>query len=84
MEYETSWPWSHIYISQLPYIEKAIQFYNMQYIWYFNVFLCLIGIDFCLTQQTADNAANQKTKQILAYIADLPRQGMWIVNIFQG
>jgi hypothetical protein len=43
---------------------------------YVKVFLLLIAIDFCLTQQTADNAANGKTKQILTYIAGLPKQGL--------
>jgi len=48
----------------------------MQSVWYANAILCLIIIDSCLTQQTADTAANEKTKQILAYIASLPEQGI--------
>jgi hypothetical protein len=57
-------------------LKKAIELYKMVGVWYINVILFLMGIDSCLTQQTADRAANEKTKQILAYIADLPRQGI--------
>ncbi len=56
----------------------------MQWIWCLNVFLCLTVIDLSLTQQTADIAANDKTKQILAFIAELPQKGMRIINILQS
>jgi type II secretory pathway component PulM len=48
----------------------------MQCAWYVNVILYLIVMDPCLTQQTADKAANEKTKQILAYINELPKQSI--------
>lgn len=35
----------------------------------------LFAVQVIVAQQTADHAANEKTKQILAYIADLPNQG---------
>jgi hypothetical protein len=44
----------------------------------------LTVIDLSLTQQTADIAANDKTKQILAFIAELPQKGMRIINILQS
>ena len=37
----------------------------------------------CYAQQTADQGANAKTKQILAYITDLPKQGMLMFQIDQ-
>lgn len=37
--------------------------------------LCLVAVQAIIAQQTADTAANAKTKQILAYIAGLPKQG---------
>jgi len=48
----------------------------MQWTRYINVILWLVAMNLCFAQQTADRAANGKTKQLLAYITDLPRQGI--------
>ncbi len=50
---------------------------DMPWEWFINLFLLLAVFSSCLTQQTADTLANSKTKQILAYIAGLPQQGIF-------
>ncbi|UJR26844.1 hypothetical protein I4U23_008156 [Adineta vaga] len=50
-------------------------------------FIQIVGlatINLCFAQQTADGAANGKTKQILAYIANLPKQGKILSGQFAG
>jgi hypothetical protein len=37
--------------------------------------------NFCNGQQPADKGANAKTKEILDYIAGLPKQGICLFNI---
>ncbi|CAF4055996.1 unnamed protein product [Rotaria sp. Silwood2] len=56
----------------------------MQWTWYTNLLLWLIVANSCLAQQTADTAANQKTKQILKYITALPSQGKVLSGQFAG
>jgi hypothetical protein len=50
--------------------------------WYLNNFLVflLILLKLCVSQQPADKGANAKTKEILDYMAGLPRQGMPYVD----
>ncbi|CAF0810270.1 unnamed protein product [Rotaria sordida] len=56
----------------------------MQWTWYISVLLWLIVANSCLAQQTADTAANEKTKQILKYITELPLQGKVLSGHFAG
>ncbi|CAF1022566.1 unnamed protein product [Adineta steineri] len=56
----------------------------MQSIYYINVTLWLIIISLCFAEQPADRAANEKTKQILTYIAQLPQQGKVLSGQFAG
>lgn len=44
--------------------------------WYINLLLFLTALDSCLAQKTADTAANQKTRDILQYITNLPQQSL--------
>ncbi len=48
---------------------------------YRNVLVILIMFNFCNGQQPADKGANAKTKEILDYIAGLPKQGICLFNI---
>jgi hypothetical protein len=43
-----------------------------------NILLFLLAIIWkpCIGQQPADTAANAKTKQVLKFISDLPKQGI--------
>jgi len=50
---------------------------------YINVICCLVVINSCLTHQTADQDANAKTKQILAYITDLPNKGISLIKTLE-
>ncbi len=45
-------------------------------------FVLLIVLNSCICQQPADKGANAKTKQILDYIAGLPKKGRVILNCF--
>ncbi|CAF4264997.1 unnamed protein product, partial [Adineta steineri] len=56
----------------------------MQSIYYINVTLWLIIFNLCFAQQPADRGANEKTKQILTYIAQLPQQGKVLSGQFAG
>jgi hypothetical protein len=47
----------------------------MQWQRFLSLFLWLVVLDCGVAQQTADGAANAKTKEILAYIAGLPKLG---------
>jgi len=49
----------------------------MHWQWFINLSLLLAVFSSSLAQQTADTLANSKTKQILAYIAGLPQQGIF-------
>jgi hypothetical protein len=49
----------------------------MRWHWFINLFLILAVLSSYLAQQTADPLANTKTKQVLAYIAGLPAQGIF-------
>jgi len=49
----------------------------MHWQWFINLSLLLAVFSLSLAQQTADTLANSKTKQILAYIAGLPQQGIF-------
>ena len=51
----------------------------MQYQWYFTAILCVLALIGCGAEQTADKNANAKTKQILTYMAGLPKQGTVLV-----
>ena len=39
-------------------------------------FLVAILLESCIGQQTAHQGANAKTRQVLKYITDLPKQGI--------
>ncbi|CAF3432743.1 unnamed protein product [Rotaria sp. Silwood1] len=52
--------------------------------WYINVLLWVVIANLCQAQQTADTAANEKTKQILKYIKELPNQGKVLSGQFAG
>lgn len=45
---------------------------------------CVILVHKSIAQQTADTAANAKTKQILAYLTDLSKQGKILSGQFAG
>jgi hypothetical protein len=44
------------------------------------ILVILILLKSCICQQPADKGANAKTKEILNYIAGLPKQGLFIEN----
>jgi hypothetical protein len=48
----------------------------MRWQWFINLFMMFAVSSFA--QQTAVTLANSKTKQILAYIAGLPQQGIFV------
>lgn len=48
----------------------------MQWKWFISLYLISMILNLCSAQQTADALANNKTKQILAYLAGLPQQGI--------
>jgi hypothetical protein len=43
-----------------------------------NIFIVSVVLNLCYGQQPADKGANAKTKEILDYIAGLPKQSMSI------
>ena len=54
----------------------------MHWQWLVNLLVMLAVFSSSLAQQTADVLANNKTKQILAYIAGLPQQGLFLEENF--
>lgn len=62
---------------QFTFRRKKINNQNMRWHWFINLFLILAVLSSYLAQQTADPLANTKTKQVLAYIAGLPAQGIF-------
>ncbi len=61
---------------QFTFCQEIINSYTMRWQWFINLFMMFAVSSFA--QQTADTLANSKTKQILAYIAGLPQQGIFV------
>ncbi len=63
----------YIYIPspQMKEIDKKMYFYR-------NILVIFIASYLCNGQQPADKGANAKTKEILDYIAGLPKQGICV------
>lgn len=62
-------------VSQLAAVSSKSTPVAMQWQRFLSLFLLVVVLDSGLAQQTADGAANAKTKEVLAYIAGLPKQG---------